>query len=325
MNYKLIKILSDGQFHSGVALGKAIGLTRAAVWKHVAQLNDAGLVVESVKGKGYRLVDAIDMLNGEEIRQNLFSESGNRLRDVLVLASVDSTNDHLKKNLGSLPLGKWDICTAEQQTGGRARRGREWLSPFAQNLYMSLAFKLSGGFASLSGLSLAVGVTIVEVLEEVCGIRSSLKWPNDVLIDQEKLAGILIDVEGEQNGPVALVIGVGINVNMKQVQKDSISQPWTSLSLASGKYIDRQGLFIAIVGAMLRTIESFENEGFKGFVERWNLYDAFMGKSVVLKGYQEEIYGVYCGVDVNGSLLLDLAGGSRRAYSAGELSLREVK
>jgi len=324
MNFKLIKILSDGQFYSGVTLGQSLGLTRAAVWKQVAQLNESGLKVESVKGKGYRLLDSIKMLDARNIKEQLLLNCPEKLRAINVLGSVNSTNDFLKSDLYSLKVGCGDLCVAEQQTSGRGRRGRGWVSPFAQNLYLSLSYKLPGGFATLSGLSLAIGVAVAEVLEGMSGIVPTLKWPNDVLIDSKKLAGILIDVEGEQNGPVAVVIGVGINVDMIDSPVVDISQPWTSVVLAGGQKGSREELCIKVVVSMLKSIAQFECEGFLGFKDRWHKYDSYIGKVVVLQGFRDAIQGRYLGVDEQGGVRLEMSDGSHRSFTAGELSLREV-
>ena len=325
MNFKLIKMLSDGEFHSGVALGRLLGLTRAAVWKQIIQLNESGLKIESVKGKGYRLLDSVSMLDAENIREQLLFSFPGRLRAINILESVNSTNDYLKAQLCSLQVGSGDLCVAEQQTSGRGRRGRDWVSPFAQNIYLSLSYKLSGGFASLSGLSLAIGVVIAEVLETVSGIGPSLKWPNDILTDSKKLAGILIDVEGEQNGPVAVVIGVGINVEMIEPPSDAIGQPWTSIVLAGGRKGCREELCIKVVAAMLDCIAQFELEGFSSFMDRWHKYDGYIGKEVVLQGFQDSIRGRYLGVDALGGVMVKVGDGSPRTFNAGELSLREAE
>ncbi|OZG70928.1 biotin--[acetyl-CoA-carboxylase] ligase [Hahella sp. CCB-MM4] len=321
MNYELLRMLADGEFHSGVALGARLNLTRAAIWKNIAQLEAAGIGVESVKGRGYRLSDPINMLEKVVDREKMAKGCGFALRDFLVLDSVDSTNTHLKEYSRDLPMGCFDVCVSEEQTGGRGRRGREWISPFAKNLYVSISCRLPGGFSSLSGLSLGLGAATAESIKQVAQVDVGLKWPNDVWIQDKKVAGILVDVEGENNGPVLVVAGIGINVFMSDGEGGEIGQPWTTLEKESHVTLDRNVLLLSLINTVMLTIGRFVEGGFGSIRQYWDKYDCLVGKAVTLHGFQAPIEGVYKGVDGGGNMIMDVSGGEK-VYSAGEISVR---
>ncbi|WP_020404987.1 biotin--[acetyl-CoA-carboxylase] ligase [Hahella ganghwensis] len=324
MNYKLLRMLSDGEFHSGVALGESLGLTRAAIWKNVAQLEQAGIEIESVKGRGYRLREPIAMLSKELVCSAIKDNERLGLRDFLLLDSVDSTNSYLKSHSKNLPLGSYDVCVAEEQTGGRGRRGRSWVSPIAKNLYVSISFRLPGGFSSLSGLSLALGAATAEAINFSAGLSAGLKWPNDVWVAGKKISGILVDVEGEHNGPVLVVAGIGLNVSMSEEEATSIDQPWTSLEREVGRGLDRNELLSSLLNEVLNSIDLFMEGGFSAVRDLWESHDVLIGRSIRLLGYNNQIEGVYKGVDDMGNLLMETADEGVAAYSAGEVSIRPL-
>src|SRR5690554_891663 len=227
----LLHMMSDGQFHSGEDLGKALGVSRAAVWKALKRLEDGGYPIQRVRGRGYRVPLGADLLDlvviQEALPGSLEAAIGWQLLD-----SVDSTNAQLMRQL-TAPAGDrvMQVCLAEQQTSGRGRRGRDWVSPYAQNVYLSVAVPFSDGAQKLEGLSLLVGLVLVEALE-ACGFQGcGLKWPNDILLEGRKLAGILVEITGDLTADCVAVIGVGINVLMKDPES-AIAQAWTSLLLS---------------------------------------------------------------------------------------------
>ena len=322
MNYSLVALLSDGLFHSGVELGNQLGISRAAVSKNVAQLIQGGFVIESVKGVGYRLTESIVLVDKDDINDALSETVRARVQDLVVLPEVDSTNTFIKKC--SHHREGFNICLAERQLNGRGRRGRSWVSPFGKNIYFSMSLYLNTGFESLSGLSLAVGVAVVNALASFGIDGVGLKWPNDVWINDKKVAGILLELEGEQEGPVRVVVGVGINVNMELDDTEEISQPWTSLSLEAGKPFDRNKLISELVNNLVEMVDAFKSSGFDSFKTEWDRHDALKGRAVVLSSVKNIIEGVYLGVDDQGMALLR-SQGETTAYGAGELSLRVAK
>ena len=221
---QLIRLLADGRFRSGSELGEALGISRAAIWKRVQRLEEFGLPLESVKGKGYRLAQPVDLIDPLSLEVLL----GERAQ-LHYQWATESTNADALAIKG--PVRRPQVFLSECQTAGRGRRGRQWQSPFAANLYVSIRFPVSGGFAALGGLSLAVGVVVAQALQELDpSLPVGLKWPNDLQINGAKVGGVLIELAGEMDGQVDVVIGVGVNGCMTGHQARDIDQTWTDLA-----------------------------------------------------------------------------------------------
>jgi BirA family biotin operon repressor/biotin-[acetyl-CoA-carboxylase] ligase len=318
---QLLQLLSDGEYHSGEVLGQTLGISRMAVWKHINALRATGIELQTRHGKGYRLPSAVELLDHELIRLAAEPETRACLDSIEILLDVDSTNNHLRgKALQGAPAGA--VCLAEQQRGGRGRRGRSWVSPFASNLYFSLLWRISAGAMALGGLSLVTGIAVVRSLR-CFGIEAAgLKWPNDILVKNAKLAGILIDVVGETTGPCAVVIGVGMNVRMPKTAATGIDQPWTDLNtLAGAGKVSRNRLAACLLDNLLPVITQFETRGLQPFMAEWQRYDIVQGRPVDLQLPNEVISGVACGIDAGGALLVETETGRRR-FTSGEVSVR---
>ena len=195
----LLSILSDGEYHSGDALGRRLGVSRTAIWKQLKKIGDLGVVLESVKGKGYRLPGGLDLLDPATINKSLTPLASEMLSTLDVFEVVDSTNVIALSRAMEGAHGY--LCTAEQQTAGKGRRGKVWASPYASSLYISAVWEFPSGAAALEGLSLAVGVAVVDALTQAGLENVQLKWPNDILCGGRKLAGILLEVAGDLSGP----------------------------------------------------------------------------------------------------------------------------
>lgn len=308
-------LLADGQFHSGTELGESLGISRAAVWKQLQKLEAEGVSVESVKGKGYRLAAGLQLLD-----QNLLnSELQQTLGPVHYSLTTASTNaDALQAIQQCNQHGA--LFVTERQTAGRGRRGRTWVSPFAQNLYFSLVWSFEGGAAALEGLSLMVGVSLVKAMEQQ-GVKGlQLKWPNDIWLGGKKLGGILLEMSGDASGFCQVVIGVGLNVAMESQDAEGIEQPWTSLRQHLPE-LDRTWLLIQLVQQLAADLECFADQGFAAFKSPWQEYDICCGCAVVVSESYRQLQGVARGVDESGALLLD-ADGERHVLHGGEVSLR---
>lgn len=321
LRHKLVEVLSDGQFHSGQALGDALGVSRMAVWKHIRFLREAGVEMETVQGKGYRLQSPIEMLDAEKIRAGLSADARGWLSALEVLAETDSTNTWLRSRaLEGAASGM--ACLAEVQHAGRGRRNRAWVSPFGANLYLSLLHRTTTGVASLGGLSLAMGVAITRCLESMQVTGLELKWPNDILFDSKKLAGILIEVVGESTGPCAVIIGIGINVNMPSTQADAIDQPWIDLStIQPGNVVSRNQLAARLIGDIATALHEFESSGLQTFLGEWQQHDCLAGQVVDVSMPGKTIRGTACGIDESGALLIETAQGRER-FVSGDVSVR---
>ncbi len=312
---QLIERLRDGRFHSGEELGAVLGISRSAVWKKIKKINsEFGVIVHSVSGRGYRLAREIGLLAQQSRFEGRFFAW-----DVLILETVDSTNAEALRRLALGNVAPYAVV-AEQQTFGRGRRGRVWVSPFGENLYFSLVIKVERGVKQLEGLSLVVGLAVAEALRGAGLKKVGLKWPNDVLVDGRKIAGILLELVGDLADVCHVVIGVGINVNMLRAPK-TIDQDWTSASLEVGGLIDRNALLMALQTQLDEYLAAHVRHGFAAFTDEWALSDLWSDKVVILSSGERKVVGIAKGVDATGALRL-LVDGCINTYSGGELSLR---
>ena len=290
--FRLIQALADGRFHSGEVLARDLGISRAAVWKHLQGLRTKLEVdIQAVSGRGYRLARSLELLEKGEIMAALSKAMRERIPDFVLHHQVDSTNSWLlEKAAGEAPSGT--VCLAEQQTAGRGRRGRSWISPFGSNIYLSILWRYGLAPAQLSGLSLAAGLAVVRALEQL-GIQGiGLKWPNDVLADGCKLAGLLLEVVGEAEGPSRVVVGVGVNVRMSAQQGAGIDQPWTDLaSMPDARRYSRNRLAALLIEHLVAMLNAFETQGLAPLLEEWNRYDLLHGRRVIVTSGDRRIEG----------------------------------
>ena len=308
----LISILADGEFHSGEQLGGALGMSRAAINKHIQTVRDWGVDIFTVPGKGYSLPHPIQLLDEAKIHSMLPAGRVN------VLPVIDSTNQYLLDRIGELSSG--DACVAEYQQAGRGRRGRKWFSPFGSNLYLSMYWKLDQGPAAAMGLSLVIGIVMAEVLQRLGAEDVRVKWPNDLYLKDRKLAGILVELTGKTGDAAQLVIGAGINLKMREPEADTISQGWINLQEA-GVNIDRNELTAMLLKELRAALGHFEKEGLAPFISRWRGLDNFLDRPVKLLIGDQEIHGIERGIDQQGALLLE-QDGIIKPYIGGEISLR---
>ncbi|MCS2159638.1 bifunctional biotin--[acetyl-CoA-carboxylase] ligase/biotin operon repressor BirA [Scandinavium sp. H11S7] len=311
----LISILSDGEFHSGEQLGERLGMSRAAINKHIQTLRDWGVDVFTVPGKGYSLPEPIQLLNEEFIRSSINDGA------VTVLPVIDSTNQYLLDRLASLQSG--DVCVAEYQQAGRGRRGRKWFSPFGANLYLSMYWRLEQGPAAAIGLSLVIGIVMAEVLQSLGADKVRVKWPNDLYLLDRKLAGILVELTGKTGDAAQIVIGAGINLAMRRVEADVINQGWINLQEAGIK-IDRNTLAVRLIKELRAALVLFEQEGLAPYLSRWEKLDNFIHRPVKLIIGEKEIFGTSRGIDTQGALLLE-QDGVIKPWMGGEISLRSAE
>ncbi|AIN17174.1 biotin operon repressor [Yersinia rochesterensis] len=311
---RLIGILADGAFHSGEQLGEMLGMSRAAINKHMQTIKEWGLDVFTVPGKGYSLPAPIQLLDEQAILSYLPAGQ------VAVLPVVDSTNQYLLDRITELKSG--DACVAEYQQAGRGRRGRQWVSPFGANLYLSMYWRLEQGPAAAMGLSLVVGIVMAEVLHKLGAGQVRVKWPNDLYLNDKKLAGILVELTGKTGDAAQLVIGAGINLTMRESMTNVISQDWINLQ-ETGVIIDRNKLTAELLSELRLAVVKFENEGLSAFISRWREMDNYLDRSVKLIIGNQEIFGISRGIDQQGALLLE-QNGNVKPYIGGEISLRGV-
>lgn len=311
---QVVNILNDGQFHDGTSIGEALGMTRSAVWKVIQKLISYQVPVLSIKGKGYALPSPLILLDPQKIRADL----DNKKLEIQIFESISSTNDYLRvKKNAKAP----QACIAEQQTRGKGRLDRRWYSPFAQNIYLSFLYSFQKDISELAGLSLVVGLAIVSVLKSY-GVNESLlvKWPNDILYDQRKLAGNLIEIQAESHGESRSIIGIGINVNM-QAENTPIDQAWISIAQILGCYIDRNELYARLINRLVEYLHRFNALGFASFQEEWDEVDSLHAQTISIKSGNNLFEGKVLGVNTQGHLLVRLANGSERSFSSGDATI----
>jgi BirA family biotin operon repressor/biotin-[acetyl-CoA-carboxylase] ligase len=319
--YSILKTLSDGTFHSGEALAKSAGVTRAAVWKAIHTLQSSYVLdIHSVRGRGYRLAQSIELLDRDVILQALQGRA--QLGGLDTFLNIDSTNRFLLQHEATQIRAPWAVL-AERQSAGRGRRGRTWQSPFAGNIYLSLLWRFSQINANFIGLSLVAGVAVCRVLARLGIAQLGLKWPNDVLCQGKKLCGVLIEMHGEPNGPYNAVIGIGLNLAMPEAVGRQIDQPWISLQQVSATIPSRNRLAAQLIDAMLETLPQFERHGLPPFLPEWQRLDLYRDQPVSLHFGENQIQGIERGVDEQGALLVEHNGKLQRYYS-GEISLRSA-
>lgn len=310
---QILALLSANHFTSGEAIATEIGLTRMAVNQHIDALSDYGVEVFSVKGKGYKLANPIALVD----EQALISGIDNRC---FYFDEINSTNSFTLSHFDDLKSG--DICIAEYQSAGRGRRGRQWLSPYGNHLYASLFWRFEANAVTLMGLSLVIACSIVKTLSEMNITGLGLKWPNDIYLDDKKLAGILIEVAKTEAQKTALVIGFGINMSMSAAQGELIDQPWSDLA-SQGALPDKTQLLISLHSQLKSDIHTFSAHGLTPFIAFWNKHDLFANKSIKLLMAPNEVFGVCKGIDDQGAVLIEV-NKEIKAYIGGEISLRGV-
>lgn len=346
-DYKILTAISDGKYHSGQDLANLLVTSRAAICKRIAKLNTFleestfnGFYISTAVGKGYCLNHEFDAFCLTTISKNL----GLLLEHLQLVFSpvIDSTNNFLLQN--KLDFDKYTVCIAEQQTRGRGRRvlnacdNTTWYSPFGNNIYCSIGWHYTGNQNALIGLSLIAGLAVIEVITELGCPNVGLKWPNDILLDNKKIAGILTEIQGEPNGSCKLVIGIGLNVHANYSNKQleilnmAISQPWTSiiasliqrqLSMKSSVHLSRNTILAKILTRFITYYHQFIQHGLSDFLLKLQEYDILRHKQVDIELAGKKRHGTVMGIDNQGALLIDIDGQVQSFYS-GEVKLRAL-
>lgn len=318
---RVLACLVDGRFHSGEALARQLGLSRAAIWKATKGLAAAGIELHAVRGRGYRLVSVLEPLDEQRIRAELGTEAAALLARLEIHQTIDSTNRQLMSRAVEGGGPGW-ACLAESQHDGRGRRGRRWHSPPGRNIYLSLLWRYPQGPEVLAGLSLAAGVVAARVLRAAGAEELALKWPNDLLCRGRKLGGVLLESVGEGGGNCHVVIGIGINVGMSAGSAAAIDQPWCDLAAELGtRTPSRNRLAGQLLDGLLPLLASYPATGLAPYRDGWQALDALAGHEVRLQLGTREVRGRHRGIDRDGALLLEHDGTLQR-YHGGEVSLR---
>jgi BirA family transcriptional regulator, biotin operon repressor / biotin---[acetyl-CoA-carboxylase] ligase len=315
----VLALLGSGNALGGPEIARQLGISRAAVWKQIEALRAAGLEIDS-GSEGYRLTHPLDWLDITSILAEVPGATRRRLGEVENHWRLDSTSSECLRRATGLP--DRSFVFADWQNAGRGRRGRHWVSPPATNLQFSCLKRFPSGYAALSGLSLAVGVAAVNALEG-CGVRGiGLKWPNDLVHDDAKLGGILVELGGEFMGPCHAVVGIGLNLRLSKTARSALDRPCTDLaSLCGEKLPSRNTLAAALIACLVEALDVFEGSGFAGFADAWAEYDALAGHKIRIDTPQGVLDAVADGVDARGALRVRAADGMH-SFDSAEVTVR---
>ncbi len=312
----ILALLSDSKFHSGEELGEALGITRAAVWKQLKKLETMGLVIHSVKGRGYRLPAPLELLSSSTLEQYGFPETV----ALQLKFDTESTNNDAKQYIAMnrpLPV----LLATERQTQGKGRRGRQWEGGLAKNLMMSFVWRFESGPSVIEGLSLAVGVAVARVLKKVGVPNPGLKWPNDVQVDGKKLCGILLEMVADQD-VCHVIIGIGMNVEMDDKTMAQVDQPWTDLTSRLPQRPSRNQILAELAQELLVVCQAFETgHGMKLYQSQWQAHDVLYNQNITVTSVHQTRHGVARGIDEKGALLME-ENGEIVALHGGEISVR---
>jgi BirA family biotin operon repressor/biotin-[acetyl-CoA-carboxylase] ligase len=320
---RLFARLADGKFHSGEALAAELQVSRSAIWKAAAALRNLGATVHAVRNRGYRLPAAGEPLSGSRIRELLGAEAAHRVRLIDTVWTLESTNTAL---LGRAlpPVGSGEALLAEYQSAGRGRRGRVWMAPPGGSVCLSLSWVFGELPRDLGALGLVIGVCAVEALRRLGVAQVRLKWPNDLLINDRKLGGILLELRAESAGPAFVVIGIGLNVSLGGPLLEKISALGLApvdLATAGATDVPRNALAAGLISAFIEGLLAFEQSGLKPFVPKWVAADALRGRPVTVTTTDAAIKGVARGIDLDGALLVETQQSLLR-FITGDVSVR---
>lgn len=324
-NAALLRALAPGRAVSGAALGRELGVSRAAVWKAVRRLVALGLDIEATRGRGYRLARPLALLDADAVRAALPADVAARLGVLEVLAETDSTNARVLA--AGRPVGELVACLAEYQSAGRGRRGRHWLSPPGAGICLSVGGRVPAAPSDYAPLPTAVGVACADALERlgVPGIR--LKWPNDLMLEAAKLGGILIELRGESQGPATVAVGIGLNVGLGAAARASILAggglpPADLADLPGDGPVARNALAAALLAAVAGCLDRAPGGLGDTVLRGWRRRDFLQGRVVRIEDGGGGQRGIARGIDRSGALLLEDPEGVCRRVTAGEVTLR---
>ncbi|KTD10879.1 biotin-[acetylCoA carboxylase] holoenzyme synthetase and biotin operon repressor [Legionella gratiana] len=317
----LLQLLGDGSCHSGSELGSVLGITRSAIWKQINHLIELGIPIKRLPNQGYQLLNQLILLDKQQISEYFLLEKLVTPFNLHLFTSIDSTNRYLK----DLPISNMvDICCAEIQTHGRGRFGRQWYSPFGENIYCSSRWNLNYDLTKLSGLSLVTSLAVLATLNELeLSSNIKIKWPNDILWNDKKLCGSLIEIITESNSTIQVIIGIGLNVNTDTQKYSLPDKPWCSLYEITQQHFDRNFLLAKLITHLERYLIQFVDNDLSHFMHEWNKADYLFGKRIKVMQTLNTFTGIACGINPLGQLILQDESGQKHFLSSGDTSLHE--
>ncbi len=316
-----LMLLQSGEaFLSGELLSERFGISRAAVWKHVQTLREEGWQIESVPHRGYRIVRAPDRMHPALIFQRL--ETSRYGRNLVCLDECDSTNIRAR-TLAQEGAPDGTVVVAQEQTAGRGRRGRSWVSEPDCNIYMSLVLRPPVRPEEAPKLTLAAALAVQQAVARVCGAEAGIKWPNDLLLRERKFCGILTELSADVESIHFAVVGIGVNVNALEFPPE-IAEVATSIRAYTGERVERNTLCAAILLELERLMELWQEQGFASLMERYRQKSVTLGQNVRISGVNSEVTGVVDDFDEMGRILLRTETGEIQTIVSGDVTLRRI-
>ncbi len=318
-NQILKKLKEQARYISGEDISKTLNVSRTAVWKHINELRKDGYVIESSSKKGYRFVQAPDILDRREINIPQGQLIGGNIQH---FAEIDSTNNYAKK-IASEGCAHGTVVVADRQTMGRGRIGRQWQSDSADGLWFSIVVRPELEPENIQVITLATSVAVVEAIKETQGIICGIKWPNDIILDGRKLGGILTELSAEPGHVNYVVVGIGINVNQDLEHFDyEIRQKAVSLKMYDNKPVQRSKLLGSILTSFEKLYKSVLLGKNKDIIDKWTEYSVTIGKEVKVAYRNVEYIGTAQSIAADGRLIVKCKDGVTREISAGEIQVR---
>ena len=325
LDWRLARRLSGRGFVSGQVLAREFGVSRSAIWSAVRSLEEKGLSVQAVRGRGYRLPAAVEWLTESAVRAAIPPDRRDAVAGLELLFKTGSTNQRLMSAPPPSP-GQALACLAEYQTHGRGRRGRRWLMPPAAGICLSVAWQFERPPIALSAMGPAAGLAVRRALVDLGFDLTGLKWPNDLIWQDAKLGGVLVELKAEGHGPTHVVIGVGINDRLSPGLVEAIvetgGQPPTDLAAMAGEQRPgRNRVAGAIIGRLVELLAASARHGVDRMCRDWPEADVLAGREVRVLLGDRELAGVARGIAADGALLVETGDGVRR-LTAGDVSVR---
>ena len=317
---KILKILrnTDG-YLSGQELCEQLGISRTAVWKYMKQLKEEGYEIQSVQNKGYCLMEVPDVLGESEIKSRMETQwVGQR---VYFYEEIDSTNTQAKR-LAEEDAPSGTLVVSDCQVKGKGRRGRVWTSPKGEAIYMTILLRPQIRPDRASMVTLVMGLSVVQSIRNVLGLETSIKWPNDVVLNRKKLVGILTEMSAQMDYIEYLVIGTGINANMTAFSEE-LKDKATSLRMEMGRPVNRAALIAESMKCFEKNYEIFEKtQDLSGLMEDYQAVLANLNQPVRVLEPGHEYSGIARGINEKGELLVEREDGTVTAVYSGEVSVR---
>lgn len=314
---------NKGKYISGEELSKKIGVSRTSVWKYINKLKEEGYVIESSTNKGYVLIESPDALYPNEIKGLMNTKLIGK--EIVFLESVDSTNNYAKK-MGEGEFQEGTLIIAEEQTAGRGRLGREWISPKGKGIWMTIMLKPDIKPEQAAQITLIAAFAVVLGIKNICNIDAMIKWPNDVVVNGKKLCGILTEMGAEIDRINYLIAGIGINANIDEKDfADSGLNIATSIKIQKGRDIDRKLLISDIIKNFEELYINFIEKGsIEYIIKDYKKVSATLGKDVRILAKDEEWHGLALDINNQGHLIVKMDDGTIKEISSGEVSVRGI-